>query len=122
MHPGVLTELIQYLETACPVKSGSLSKTHRQYITDDALYQEYMLTTLASVCLNTFMKIKQWMRVRHVGKYFGMFDCHQCYRLQQLPSLLQQPHTLVEHAALQEELDACKQHEQTHFHNAISTL
>ena len=111
MHPGVLTELIQYLETACPVKSGSQSKTHRQYITDDALYQEYMLTTLAPVCLNTFMKIKQWMRVKHVGKYFGMFDCHQCYRLQQLPSLLQQPHTL----------DACKQYQQTHFHNAVST-
>ena len=121
-HPGVLTELVEYLRVACPVKSGSRSETHRQYVTDDALYQGYITTVEAPMSFHTFMKIKQWMRVRHVGKYFGMFDCVKCYRLKQIPSEIQQSFLGDEIIQLTEEKEQCEQHQQLSFRSAINTF
>ena len=92
-HPGVLQELVEYLRVACPVKSGSRSETHRQYVTDDALYQGYITTVEAPMSFHTFMKIKQWMRVRHVGEIIQ----------------------------LTEEKEQCEQHQQLSFRSAINT-
>jgi hypothetical protein len=120
-HPGVLMELMEYITAACPVKSGSRSLTVHQYITDDALYQGYITTVMSPLCFNTFMKIKQWLRVRRSGKYFGMFDCHHCFRLQQLPALIQAEQVHAERVKLELELADCTKHQQTHFISAIST-
>ena len=67
--------------------------THRQYITDDALYQGYITTVEAPMSFHTFMKIKQWMRVRHVGEIIQ----------------------------LTEEKEQCEQHQQLSFRSAINT-
>ena len=86
LHEGRLVELLEYIRTACPVKSGSRHETHRQYCTDDALYEGYRQSTTAPVSFDTFYKYKGMLRVRRSRKYFGMFDCHICYRLEQIPS------------------------------------
>ena len=122
-HPAVITELMEYITATCPVKSGSRSLTFHQYITDDALYQGYITTVMAPVCFNMFMKIKSWLRVKHSGKYFGMFDCHHCFRLQQLPSLLAAhlPFS-AEHERLSLEFAEYQKHREVNLHNAISTF
>jgi hypothetical protein len=67
--PAVLTELCDFLAASCPTKSGERSITYRQYVSDDALYQAYSTTALSPLSLHTFSDIKQWMRVKHAGKY-----------------------------------------------------
>ena len=121
-HPGVLTELIEYITAACPVKSGSRSQTHYQYITDDSLYQGYLMTVSTPMSFNTFMKIKSWLKVKHTGKYFGMFDCYYCFRLKQLPSLIQSASCYSTRLKCELELSECQLHQELHFINAISTL
>jgi len=119
--PSVIQELMEYIINACPTKSGSRHQTFRQYITDDALYQGYLTSVAAPVSFNTFMRIKQWLRVKHAGKYFGMFDCRSCFRLQQLPSLIHAETNFAEQLKLRLELAECKKHEETHFRSAVST-
>lgn len=121
LHEGRVAELIDYLVTACPTKSGSKHVTYHQYVTDDALYQGYRGITQQPVCFNTFMKLKSFLRVRHMKKYFGMFDCRACYRRTQLPTLIQQATTYSERIKLELELDTCNQHHELSLSNAVNT-
>jgi hypothetical protein len=121
LHEGRVAELMLYLTSACPTKSGSKHVTYHQYIDDEALYHGYRNITQQPVCFNTFMKLKEFLRVRHMGKYLGMFDCYACYRRTQLPSLIEKETTHVERVKLQLELDACNKHHELDFHSAIST-
>jgi hypothetical protein len=120
-QPSVVQELLEYLSLACPVKSGSRHLTFKQYITDDALYQGYIMSVARPVSFNTFLKIKQFMRIKRSSKYFGMFDCYQCFRLHQLPSLIAQESVHSQRVRLEEELSECHTHESTHFLSAVST-
>ena len=114
LHEGRVVEVIDFLQGACPTKSGSRHVTYYQYTTDDALYQAYRTTTQQPVSLNTFHKLKGFLRVRKKKKYLGMFDCRHCYRRTQLPSLFQQaqqsnqPYSSI--VKLQLELDRCNSH------------
>ncbi|MDR3548546.1 MAG: hypothetical protein P4M11_09850, partial [Candidatus Pacebacteria bacterium] len=114
LHGGRVAEVMDFLTTACPTKSGSRHVTYYQYIGDEGLYQGYRTTTQQPVSFNTFAKLKGFLRVRKKRKYLGMFDCRMCYRRTQLPSLLHQAHqshqpysTLLR---LQLELDRCNAH------------
>jgi hypothetical protein len=118
LHPMRLQELIDYIVAACPTKSGEKSVTYHQYITDDQLYQAYHKDVSQPVCFNTLYKIKQWLRVRHCGRYFGMFDCRKCYRLYQLPTEMAAD---IGNPALIQELADCRRHQQLNFISAIST-
>ena len=89
LHEGRIAEVVDYLQHACPTKSGSRHVTYYQYTTDDALYHAYHATTQQPVCFNTFSKLKGFLRVRKKRKYLGMFDCRACYRRTQLPALIQ---------------------------------
>jgi hypothetical protein len=74
------------------------------------------------VCLNTFIKLKQWLRVRHSGAYFGMFDCMKCLRLPLLPSLMKQASEagkVADYLRLGQEFEAAKLHAKNSFCNAI---
>ena len=120
--PSVLTELMEFLAAACPTKSGSRHLTFYQYITDQSLYEAYVLHSKAPVSFNTFMKIKQWLRVRHKRKYLGMFDCPHCFRLGQMPALKTAAASdVAEFAKLQLEEWDCKKHQETRFSSSIST-
>jgi hypothetical protein len=113
--PSILTALCDFLAASCPTKSGDRSVTFHQYVSDDALYQAYATTCFPAVSFSTFYNIKQWMRVRHAGKYFGQFDCANCRRLNQLKQ--KQPLTMEEG----QELQRCEHHHQLVFPSAIST-
>ena len=125
LHEGRVTEVMEYLTTACPTKSGSRHVTYYQYIGDDALYEGYRQTTQQPVCFNTFNKLKSFLRVRKKTKYFGMFDCRMCYRRTQLPSLIHQAHQSHQPYAsilrLQLELGRCNYHHELSFPSAVST-
>ena len=114
LHEGRVTEVFDFLTTACPTKSGSRHVTYYQYTTDDALYQAYRTSSQQPVSLNTFHKLKGFLRVRKKKKYLGMFDCRKCYRREQLPSLSQQaqqshqPYSAI--VKLQLELERCNAH------------
>jgi hypothetical protein len=116
-------EVIDYLMAACPVRSGSRHVTYQQYITDDALYQGYRTTTQHPVCFNTFYKLKKFMRVRKKMRYFGMFDCPLCYRLDHIPSEYHSlpPDDFAGRLKLGIEYSECKKHQQLHFPSAVST-
>src|SRR5688500_11881346 len=73
------------------------------------------------VPFNTFYKIKQWLRVRRSGEYFGQFDCYLCLRLRQLPIEYANTWNLTERIALALELERCQTHHETTFGNAVST-
>lgn len=119
LHESRLGELMEFLVGACPVKSGSRSETMRQFVTDEALYEGYRQQhPSTAVCFNTFLKYKRWLRVKHAGKYLGMFDCPHCFLLHQLPSRLQGD---PGNPALLMDLAKCKQHQAWHFRSAIST-
>ena len=124
LHEGRVVEVIDFLQGACPTKSGSRHVTYNQYISDDGLYQGYCSSTQHPVCLNTFHKLKGFLRVRKKKKYLGMFDCRDCYHRTQLPSLIQQaqqsqqPYSTI--VKLQLELDRCNKHYELSFHNAVS--
>ena len=77
LHPDVWKELLEFLVGACPTKSGEKSVTFHQYHTDDFLFNAYKETVTTPVSFNTFLKLKEWLRVRKVKTYWGMFDCHQ---------------------------------------------
>jgi hypothetical protein len=117
--PSVLTALCDFLSASCPTKSGDRSITYHQYISDDALYQAYSTTCFPAVSFHTFYNIKQWMRVKHAGKYLGQFDCSKCLRLKQLPSLIAA--ATAEKEKLQLELQRCQRHQETKNSNAINT-
>lgn len=125
LHECRIAEVISYLTSACPVKSGSRHLTYHQYVPDDALYQGYKASSQQPVCFNTFIKLKSFLRVRHQRHYLGMFDCRLCYRLTQLPALIQQAHAAqtgyAERVKLELELDHCNKHHDLSFHNAVST-
>lgn len=114
LHEGRVVEVIDFLQGACPTKSGSRHVTYYQYTTDDALYQAYRTSSQQPVSLNTFHKLKGFLRVRKKKKYLGMFDCRKCYRRSQLPSLIHQaqqthqPYSSV--LKLQLELGHCNAH------------
>ena len=114
LHEGRVAEVMDFLTTACPTKSGSRHVTYHQYISDDGLYEGYRQTTQQPVSLNTFHKLKGFLRVRKKKKYLGMFDCRMCYRRTQLPSLIQQaqqshqPYSAI--VKLQLELERCNAH------------
>ena len=116
LHEGRVAEVIDFLQHACPTKSGSRHVTYYQYIGDDDLYQAYRTTTRQPVCFNTFYKLKGFLRVRKKKKYLGMFDCRSCYRLTQLPTLIaqaqhsHQPHSSI--VKLQQELQRCTTHQE----------
>jgi hypothetical protein len=119
LSDGRIAEVIDFLTAACPTKSGSRHVTYHQYLTDDALYQGYLSYTQQPVCFNTFLRLKNFLRVRKKKKYFGMFDCRDCYRRTQLPSLIQQarqsnqPYENI--AKLELELVRCNQHHELSF-------
>ena len=113
--PSVLSTLCDFLAASCPTKSGDRCVTYHQYVSDDALYQAYSTTCFPAVSFHTFYNIKQWMRVKHAGKYLGQFDCAKCFRLLQLKA---KPDVTAEEGL---ELQRCERHEQTKNFNAIST-
>lgn len=118
--PGALDELCNFFVITCPTKSGERSGTMHQYITDDALYQAYATTAHAPLSFYLFKQIKQWMRVKHAGKYLGQFDCSKCFRLKQLPSLLAAATTAEQRMELGQELQRCERHQQVRFRNSIN--
>jgi hypothetical protein len=77
-------ELCDFIAAACPTKSGEKSVSYHQYTTDTSLYSAYRSSTAAPVSLNTFLRLKRWMRVRRAGRYLGQFDCSKCITLKQL--------------------------------------
>ena len=125
LHEGRVTEVFDFLTSACPTKSGSRHVTYHQYIGDDGLYEGYRQTTQQPISFNTFHKLKGFLRVRKKKKYLGMFDCRKCYRREQLPSLIQQahqshqPYSSILH--LQLELGRCNYHQELSFPSAVST-
>ena len=64
------------------------------------------------VCLNTFLRVKKWLRVRHAGKYFGRFDCKKCLRRQQIPFLQMKERSPAQFVKLGEELRDCIEHQE----------
>ena len=60
--------------------------------------------------LNTFLRLKRWMRVRRAGRYFGQFDCYLCLRLKQLPQEMQRPADPTRAYNLAMELRQCERH------------
>lgn len=78
LDPKRLEALRDFVDVACPTKSGDKSETHHQYITDDLLYDAYRRFTSNPVSFHTFWRVKQWMRVRRAGRYLGQFDCSRC--------------------------------------------
>ena len=118
--PSVLTELCDFLATSCPTKSGDRCVTYHQYVSDDTLYEQYMTTVMAPVSFHTFYNIKQWMRVRHAGKYLGQFDCAKCCRFRQLQNIIPTA-SPADVPSLREEEQKCHQHQQLVFRSAIST-
>jgi hypothetical protein len=118
-QPAVLTELCEFLAASCPTNSGDRSVTYHQYVSDDALYQAYSTTCFPAVSFHTFSNIKQWMRVKHAGKYLGQFDCSKCLRLKQLPALIAA--ATEEKEKLELELQRCNRHEETKNFNVAST-
>lgn len=118
--PGVLQQLCDFLAASCPTKSGDRSITFHQYVNDDALYQAYATACFPAVSFHTFYNIKQWMRVRHAGKYFGQFDCSKCMRLNQLPTLIAAEQDEEKRKELQQEEQRCRHHEEIKNLNAIT--
>jgi hypothetical protein len=119
--PAALTQLCEFLASSCPTKSGDRSVTFHQYISDDALYQAYVTTCFPPLSFHTFSNIKQWMRVKHAGKYMGQFDCAKCLRLKQLPALIAATSSYSERMELQLEEQRCRRHEELKNCNAITT-
>lgn len=68
----------QFLESACPPKSGSRAVTFRQFTTDDSLYHAYRSSVPRPLSFNSFILAKKWLRVRKAGRYLGQFDCSRC--------------------------------------------
>jgi len=68
----------QFLEAACPPKSGARTVTFRQYTTDDSLFDAYRSSVPQPLSFNSFLRAKQWLRVRRAGRYLGHFDCSRC--------------------------------------------
>ncbi len=64
------------------------------------------------VCLNTFLRVKKWLRVRRAGKYFGRFDCKKCLRLKQIPFLQMRERSAAKFVKLGEELKECREHQE----------
>jgi len=126
LHEGRVTEVIDFLTASCPVKSGSRHVTYHQYVGDTALYEAYCLSTQHPICFNTFMKLKSFLRIRKKKNYLGMFDCRNCYRRTQLPSLIQQAQQTQQSYSsivkLQLELDRCNKHYELSFPNAVSSI
>lgn len=69
-------------------------------------------TARAPVCLNTFLRVKKWLRVRRAGKYFGRFDCKKCLRLKQIPFLQMKERSAARFVKLGEELKGCREHQE----------
>jgi hypothetical protein len=118
--PSVLTQLCDFIAASCPTKSGDRCVTYHQYVSDDALYQAYCTTFFPAVSFHTFYNIKQWMRVKHAGKYLGQFDCSKCLRLKQLPTLIAAATDGEHRTQLQLEEQRCRCHEELKNCNAIT--
>lgn len=118
-----VSHMFQFLTAACPTKSGERSLTFHQLVNDDSLYQAYVACTPAgikTVCLNTFLSLKRWLRVRRSGAYFGQFDCYLCLRMKQLPLLMAKATEEAERMKLGQELQKCQHHHQLTFPSAIN--
>lgn len=114
-------EVFRFLTAACPTKSGDRCLTFHQHLNDDALYQAYTATVSSPVSFHTFYRLKQWLRIRRSGQYFGQFDCYLCLRMKQIPVLMAQPSSNAD--TLQElstELQQCTHHHEQTFLNAVN--
>jgi hypothetical protein len=125
--PQVQTEACNFIASSCPTKSGERSVSFHQYVTDDALYQSYMVnhssstdSTSRPLSFSTFCRLKRWMRVRRAGKYLGQFDCALCLRLRQVEVQLQAAKSDEERMALGQELQRCKRHQEVDFTREVS--
>jgi hypothetical protein len=107
-------QLCDFVATACPTKSGEKSVTYHQYTTDDSLYSAYRQSTSTPVSLNTFYKIKKWMRVRRAGRYLGQFDCSKCCMFNKLQHKADADLTGEE----ANEMRRCLRHRETRFFNS----
>jgi len=112
-----ITELCDFVATACPTKSGGRSVTYHQYTTDTLLYDAYRGFTVRPVSFNTFRRVKQWMRVRRAGRYLGQFDCSRCLTYNKLQHMPVGSMT----GAQAEEWRKCSLHRQLHFRSASTT-
>ena len=72
LHPAVVSQAMEYIAVACPVKSGSRAETHRQYVSDDALYEGYVQTAVNAVSFNTFAEsLQDALLSVHVARTVG---------------------------------------------------
>jgi len=115
---GRAKELRDFIDTACPTKSGEKSPTHHQYTTNALLYQAYCSFTANPMSFHTFWLIKKRMRVHYAGRYLGHFDCSRCITLKKLQHL---PEAVLLTGEQAEELRKCRLHERTSFRSASTT-
>lgn len=116
LPPQRVEQLHDFIDVACPTKSGDKSETHHQYITDDLLYDAYRRFTSKPVSFHTFWRVKQWMRVRRAGRYLGQFDCSKCILFNKLQHKSEADLTPDEAY----EMRGCVQHRKTCFFKSIT--
>jgi hypothetical protein len=84
----------EFIQSRCPVKSGSVRVLYKQYITDGELYRQYSEDfeqrlnsirdglggeeVINKLNYKTFMKVKGEMKVSKQRTYWGQFDCPIC--------------------------------------------
>jgi len=105
-------ELTDFLDVACPTKSGERHHTHHQFTTNQLLYDSYRRFTANPISFHSFLLFKRLMRVRQAGRYLGQFDCSRCITLNKLQ--FKNPLTAEEESDLRH----CQKHQQTSFLNA----
>jgi len=104
-------ELTDFLDVACPTKSGERHHTHHQFTTNQLLYDSYRRFTATLISFHSFLLFKRLMRVRRAGRYLGQFDCSKCVTYNKLQ------HKLLAEMTAEEEHDLrrCLQHREILF-------
>jgi len=62
-------ELSDFVDVACPTKSGERHHTHHQFTTNQLLYDSYRRFTPSPISFHSFLLFKRLMRVRRAGRY-----------------------------------------------------